>query len=47
MQEKEKNGYVVGRTESGRLVSAKGDESMIGEFKKTLKITAVKKTHSF
>ena len=28
MQEK-KNGYVVGRTESGRLVSAKGDESMI------------------
>lgn len=40
MQEK-KNGYVVGRTESGRLVSAKGDESMIGEFKK-VKITAVK-----
>lgn len=40
MQEK-KNGYVVGRTESGRLVSAKGDESMIGEFK-TVKITAVK-----
>lgn len=41
MQEK-KNGYVVGRTESGRLVSAKGDESMIGEFK-NVKITAVKK----
>lgn len=40
MQEK-KTGYVVGRTESGRLVSAKGDESMIGEFKK-VKITAVK-----
>ena len=40
MQEK-KNGYVVGRTESGRLVSAKGDESMIGEYKK-VKITAVK-----
>lgn len=40
MQEK-KNGYVVGRTESGRLVSANGDESMIGEFK-TVKITAVK-----
>jgi tRNA-2-methylthio-N6-dimethylallyladenosine synthase len=40
MQEK-KNGYVVGRTESGRLVSAKGDESMIGEFK-NIKITAVK-----
>lgn len=40
LQEK-KNGYVVGRTESGRLVSAKGDESMIGEFKK-VKITAVK-----
>lgn len=40
MQEK-KNGYVVGRAESGRLVSAKGDESMIGEFKK-VKITAVK-----
>lgn len=40
MQEK-KNGYVVGRTESGRLVSAKGDESMIGEFK-IVKITAVK-----
>ena len=40
MQEK-KNGYVVGRTESGRLVSAKGDESMIGEFK-YVKITAVK-----
>lgn len=40
MQEK-KNGYVVGRTESGRLVSAKGDESMIGEFK-NVKITAVK-----
>lgn len=36
-----KNGYVVGRTESGRLVSAKGDESMIGEFK-NVKITAVK-----
>lgn len=40
MQEK-KNGYVVGRTESGRLVSANGDESMIGEFK-NVKITAVK-----
>lgn len=40
MQEK-KNGYIVGRTESGRLVSAKGDESMIGEFK-NVKITAVK-----
>lgn len=40
MQEK-KNGNVVGRTESGRLVSAKGDESMIGEFK-NVKITAVK-----
>lgn len=40
MQEK-KNGYVVGRTESGRLVSAKGDKSMIGEFK-NVKITAVK-----
>lgn len=40
MQEK-KNGYVVGRTESGRLVSAKGDESMIGDFK-NVKITAVK-----
>ncbi len=40
MQEK-KNGYVVGRTDSGRLVSAKGDESMIGEFK-NVKITAVK-----
>lgn len=40
MQEK-KNGYVVGRTESGRLVSAKGDESMIGEFK-NVKLTAVK-----
>lgn len=40
MQEK-KNGYVVGRTESGRLVSAKGYESMIGEFK-NVKITAVK-----
>lgn len=40
MQEK-KNGYVVGRTKSGRLVSAKGDESMIGEFK-NVKITAVK-----
>lgn len=40
MQEK-KNGYVVGRTESGRLVRAKGDESMIGEFK-NVKITAVK-----
>lgn len=40
MQEK-KNGYVVGRSESGRLVSAKGDESMIGEFK-NVKITAVK-----
>lgn len=40
MQEK-KNGYVVGRTESGRLVSAKGDESMIDEFK-NVKITAVK-----
>lgn len=40
MQEK-KNVYVVGRTESGRLVSAKGDESMIGEFK-NVKITAVK-----
>lgn len=40
MQEK-KNGYVVGRTESGRLVSAKGDESIIGEFK-NVKITAVK-----
>ena len=40
MQEK-KNGYVVGRTESGRLVSAKGEESMIGEFK-NVKITAVK-----
>lgn len=40
MQEK-KNGYVVGRTESGRPVSAKGDESMIGEFK-NVKITAVK-----
>lgn len=40
MQEK-KNGYVVGRTESGRLVSVKGDESMIGEFK-NVKITAVK-----
>lgn len=40
MQEK-KNGYVVGRTESGRLVSAKSDESMIGEFK-NVKITAVK-----
>lgn len=40
MQEK-KNGYVVGRTESGRLVSAKGDESMIGEFK-NVKITAIK-----
>lgn len=40
MQEK-KTGYVIGRTESGRLVSAKGDESMIGEFKK-VKITAVK-----
>jgi len=43
MQEK-KNGYVVGRTESGRLVSAKGDESMIGEFK-NVKITAVKNAH--
>lgn len=40
MQEK-KTGYVVGRTESGRLVSAKGDDSMIGEFK-NVKITAVK-----
>lgn len=40
IQEK-KNEYVVGRTESGRLVSAKGDESMIGEFK-NVKITAVK-----
>lgn len=40
LQEK-KNGYVVGCTESGRLVSAKGDESMIGEFK-NVKITAVK-----
>lgn len=40
LQEK-KNGYVVGRTESGRLVSAKGDESMIGEFK-NVKINAVK-----
>lgn len=40
MQEK-KNGYVVGRTESGRLVSARGDKSMIGEFK-NVKITAVK-----
>jgi len=40
MHEK-KTGYVVGRTESGRLVSAKGDESMIGEFK-NVKITAVK-----
>ncbi len=40
LQEKQ-NGYVVGRTESGRLVSAKGDESMIGEFK-NVKITAVK-----
>ena len=40
MQEK-KTGYVVGRTESGRLFSAKGDESMIGEFK-NVKITAVK-----
>ena len=40
MQEK-KNGYVVGRTESGRLVSAKGDESTIGEFK-NVNITAVK-----
>lgn len=40
MQEK-KSGYVVGRTESGRLVSAKGDESMIGEFN-NVKITAVK-----
>lgn len=40
LQEK-KNGYVVGRTESGRLVSAKGDESIIGEFK-NVKITAVK-----
>lgn len=40
LQEK-KNGYVVGRTESGRLVSAKGDESMIGEFK-NVKIIAVK-----
>lgn len=40
IQEK-KNGYVVGRTESGRLVSANGDESMIGEFK-NVKITAVK-----
>lgn len=40
MQEK-KTGYVVGRTESGRLVSANGDESMIGEFK-NVKITAVK-----
>lgn len=40
LQEK-KNGYVVGRSESGRLVSAKGDESMIGEFK-NVKITAVK-----
>lgn len=40
LQEK-KNGYVVGRTESGRLVSTKGDESMIGEFK-NVKITAVK-----
>lgn len=40
MQEK-KNGYVVGRTESGRLVSANGNESMIGEFK-NVKITAVK-----
>lgn len=40
VQEK-KNGYVVGRTESGRLVSAKGDESMIGEFK-NVKITTVK-----
>lgn len=40
LQEK-KNGYVVGRTESGRLVSAKGNESMIGEFK-NVKITAVK-----
>lgn len=39
--QKKKNGYVVGRTESGRLVSAKGDESMIGEFK-NVKITAVK-----
>lgn len=43
MQEKKK-GYVVGRTESGRLVSAKGDESMIGEFK-NVKITAVKNAH--
>lgn len=43
MQEK-KTGYVVGRTESGRLVSAKGDESMIGEFK-NVKITAVKNAH--
>lgn len=40
LQEK-KNGYIVGRTESGRLVSAKGDESMIGEFK-NVKINAVK-----
>ena len=40
MHEK-KTGYVVGRTESGRLVSAKGDASMIGEFK-NVKITAVK-----
>ena len=40
LQEK-KNGYVVGRTESGRLVSAKGDDSMIGEFN-NVKITAVK-----
>ena len=40
LQEK-KNEYVVGRTESGRLVSAKGDDSMIGEFK-NVKITAVK-----
>lgn len=45
MQEK-KNGYVVGRTESGRLVSAKGDESMIGEFK-NVKITAVKNAQLF
>lgn len=40
VQEKKK-GYVVGRTESGRLVSAKGDENLIGEFK-NVKITAVK-----
>ncbi len=40
VQEKKK-GYVVGRTESGRLVSAKGDENLIGEFN-NVKITAVK-----